>query len=58
MEEELMFKIRDDLLQLDKIGFNITDIKIYQDLEFNTVISYKYGGRKFVITNDIVGEEE
>lgn len=58
METELFFKIKNILIEMQHNDFNITDIQMYVDLEANWVVSYKYGGRKFVITNDAVGEEE
>lgn len=58
MEEELMFMIRNDLCELKHNGFEISDIKMYTNLEMDLCVSYKYGGQKFVITSDCVGKEE
>ena len=58
MEEELMFYIKDDLCGMKHNGFDITDIQLYQDLEMNWVVSYKYAGQKYVIMNDMISEEE
>lgn len=57
MEEELMFMIKNDLAEMKHNGFEIENIKMYKDLEMNTVVSYKYNGETFVITNDIISEE-
>lgn len=58
MEEELMFMIKNDLCEMKHNGFNIEDIQMSLDAEMNTVISYKYGGRKFCIGNYVIGKEE
>lgn len=54
MEEDLMLWIKNDLCEMKHNGFDITDIEMYNDLEMNLVISYKYGGQKYVIRNEEV----
>lgn len=57
MEEELMFKIKDDLIELNNKGFNIENISIHSGSEMNTIVSYNYAGRKFAIENYVIGRE-
>lgn len=57
MEEELMFKIKSFLENMQH-KFLITDIEMYQNLEMSLCVSYKYAGQKYVIMNDMIGEEK
>ena len=58
MEETLFFKIKDDLCEMKHNGYEISEIEQYKDLEMNNTISFRYGGRKYVIQADIVEWEE
>lgn len=57
MEEELMFRIKNVLDEMQH-KFLIEDIKMYQNLEMSLCVSYKYAGQKYVIMNDMIGEEK
>lgn len=58
MEEDLMLKIKNDLAEMKYNGVDIQDIKMYYNLEQQLVISYKYKGETYLISNDLINIEE
>lgn len=54
MEEDLMLKIKNDLAEMKHNGVDIQDIKMYYNLEQQLVISYKYKGETYLISNDLI----
>lgn len=57
MEEELMLKIKNDLAELKHNGAKIEDIEMFTNIENQLVITYKFEGKKYGITNHFLWEE-
>lgn len=58
MEEELMFMIRNDLAEMRYNDFpEIQEIQSSQNSEGHYVVTYKYKGKTYLISNDLIGEE-
>lgn len=57
MEEELMLKIKNDLAELKHNGAEIEDIEMFTNIENQLVITYKFEGKKYEITNHFIEEE-
>lgn len=52
-----MLKIKNDLTELKHNGAEIEDIEMFTNIENQLVITYKFEGKKYEITNHFIGEE-
>lgn len=58
MEEELMFMIRNDLAEMKYNDFpEIEEMEMTLNAEGHYVVTYKYKGKTYLISNDLIGEE-
>lgn len=58
MEEELMFMIRNDLAEMKHNDFpEIEEMEMTLNAEGHYVVTYKYKGKTYLISNDLIGEE-
>lgn len=59
MEETLMWNIERKLAEMRYNDFpEIQEIQSSQNSEGHYVVTYKYKGKTYLISNDLIGEEE